>query len=104
MELEITQHARKRMGTRAISAGDIELALDFGRRVHLRGAAIAAIGRREIARFADTVDLSGLDGVTVVLDPTGTVVVTAYRNRSLRQLRSRRRGCRRAPHPGRRID
>lgn len=104
MEQGITLHAAERMTSRCISQTDIELTRSFGRMVHVRGAAIAAIGRREIAQYADKVDLSDLDGVTVVLDPTGTVVVTAYRNRSLRQLRSRRRGCRRAPHPGRRID
>ncbi len=84
----LTRHARCRMERRAISAAAIEAALDFGRIVHTRGAVVHAIGRNEIARFADLgTDLSDFDGVQVVCALDGSVV-TVYRNRNFRGLRT----------------
>jgi hypothetical protein len=85
----VTRHARERMTARRIPAQAIDAALVYGRTVHVRGATIRAIGRREIARCrAQGIDLADYEGVQVVCGHDGTVL-TAYRNRDFRRLRPR---------------
>jgi hypothetical protein len=84
----LTCHARRRMQGRAIPPAAVEAALDYGRVVHTRGAVVHAIGRNEIAYFAAVgTDLSDFDGVQVVCALDGSVV-TVYRNRDFRGLRT----------------
>jgi hypothetical protein len=86
--LTVTSHARERMATRGLRKDAIDAALAYGRVVHVRGADIYAIGRKEIARYAeDGIDLAAYDGVQVV--STEGVIVTVYRNRSFSGLRNR---------------
>lgn len=87
----LTQHAQQRMGMRGFSSTDISLAIAYGRKIHVRGAAIYAVGRKEISQCLEFgVDLSGLDGLQVVCSSDGTVM-TLYRNRDFRGLRPKRR-------------
>jgi hypothetical protein len=73
-------------------------ALAYGRRVHVRGATIRAIGRREVARYrSHGIDLAMYEGVQVVCGSDGAVL-TAYRNRDFRGLRPRRCRLRRTEH------
>jgi hypothetical protein len=61
---------------------------DYGRVVYTRGAVIHAIGRNEIAYYArEGIDLTACDGIQVVCALDG-VVLTVYRNRNFRGLRS----------------
>lgn len=87
----LTQHAQQRMGMRGISSANVNKVLAYGRKVHIRGAVIFAVGRREIVLCAEYgVDLSGLDGLQVVCSNDGAVM-TVYRNRDFRGLRPQRR-------------
>jgi hypothetical protein len=86
-----TQHARWRMDMRGFSSSDVNKVLAYGRKVHVRGAVIYAMGRKEISQCAAVgIDLSGLDGLQVVCTNDG-VVLTVYRNRDFRGLRPRHR-------------
>ena len=67
------------MEERRISVRDIENALDYGRTFYSRDAVFRVIGRKEIDRYRDEVDLQQLDGLHVVCDRHGQVI-TVYRN------------------------
>jgi len=87
----LTRHARERMGARGLSSTAISAALDYGRVVHTRGAAIHVIGRKEVDWFDRLgIDLSRYEGVQVVCSSDGAVI-TVYRNRDFRGLRPRHR-------------
>ena len=86
----LTKHARERMATRGLRAGAINAALTFGRCVHIRGADIYAIGKKEVAFYArEGIDLAGYEGTQVVVTCDGHIL-TVYRNRSFNGLRDRR--------------
>ena len=90
----ITQHARDRMGGRGLNGQTIDTVLSYGRVIHVRGAAIHVIGRKEVESLARTgVDVGGCEGVQVVCTPDGSSILTVYRNRDFRGLK---------PHGGRR--
>ena len=88
----LTKHASQRMGARGISESAVRTVLEHGRVVHVRGAAVHAIGRKEV-RCLDRrgIDLSPYEGIQVVCTPDGTILTT-YRNRDFRGLRPRCRG------------
>jgi hypothetical protein len=87
----LTKHARQQMDARRIPAEAVVATLRFGRRVHVRGAVIHAIGRREAQKWDRYgVSLSRHEGLQVVCSPDGAVL-TVYRNRELRGLRPHRR-------------
>lgn len=86
----LTQHARQRMFSRGLSTAAIDAGLAWGRTVHVRGAEIYAIGRREVAHAArDGVDLTRLAGLQVVCHRDGAIL-TVYKNKDFRLLRPRR--------------
>lgn len=89
-----TLHALARMGGRGIDRDAVQAALDYGRVVHIRGAEIHALGRKEVARLAkQDIDVAEHEGVQVVCSHDGKVV-TVYRNHDfsgLRAFRVRRR-------------
>lgn len=79
---QVCLHAWRRMSQRRISPADIEAVIDHGRRGHRHGALIYFVGRREVAWWRGRkVDLSGQEGIHVVVDRAGRVL-TAWRNRS----------------------
>lgn len=85
--LSLTRHVLRQMQRRAIPATALDAVLDYGRVVYTRGAAIHAIGRNEIARWAVAgIDLAAYEGIQVVCTRDGTVLTT-YRNRNFRRLR-----------------
>lgn len=85
---QLSCHANERMEQRNIDIEAIEAVLDYGREVFTRGAVVHAVGRREIEQSArEGIDLTRHDGVQVVCSRDGTVL-TAYRNRDFRKLRT----------------
>ena len=84
----LTRHAWQRMTARGIPTDAVEAALQYGRIVHTRGAAISVIGRKEVEQcHKHGINLSAYEGVQVVCSPDGAVMTT-YRNRDFRGLRS----------------
>lgn len=87
----LTLHAWERMGARGFSSEKINKVLSFGRVIHTRGAAIYAIGRKEINHYENQgINLNGLNGVQVVCTKDGSIM-TMYRNRDFRSLKPRSR-------------
>ena len=90
-----TRHAWKRMTERRLSTAAVQAALDHGRVVYVRGAAIYAVGGKEVGRCQQQgIDISDFEGVQVVCKPDG-MILTVYRNRDFRGLRPRRQRTRR---------
>lgn len=90
-ETILTKHAAERMCVRGLPSNAVAAAIAYGRTVHVRGADIHAIGRREIEWCRrEGIDLTGYEGVQVVCASDGSVL-TVYRNRNFRGLRPRRR-------------
>jgi hypothetical protein len=88
VEEQLSFHARERMDRRNIGQDAIEDVLANGRVIYTRGAVIYAIGRREIKQWEDQgVDLSDHDGLQVVTAHDGDIL-TVYRNRDFRGLRT----------------
>jgi hypothetical protein len=90
----LTRHAWERMTGRGFSPRMIRMVLDHGRAVHLRGAIVQVVGRREVARHRrDGVGLEQVEGLQVVCTPRRDIL-TVYRNHNLRGLRPRRQRAR----------
>lgn len=93
--VRVSAHAADRMGARGLPAAAVAAAVEYGRVVHVRGAAIHAIGRKEVEwHKRDGIELARYEGVQVVCGPGGAII-TVYRNRDFRGLRAtdgRRRG------------
>lgn len=84
----ITNHAWSRMTARGIPFKAVEAAVKYGRVIHARGAEIRVIGRKEVNNFSKAgINLSSYEGIQVVCGHNG-VVMTAYRNRDFKSLRS----------------
>ena len=85
----LTKHAADRMNTRRLPPAAISATIAYGRIVHIRGAEIHVIGRKEVERGErDGIDLSRYEGVQVVCGGDGTIL-TVYRNSNFRTLRPR---------------
>jgi hypothetical protein len=84
----LTRHATARMVHRGIHPEVIKLVIEYGRTVYTRGAVVYAIGRKEVERYRqEDLDLSDCEGVQVVCS-MADVVLTVYRNRDFRGLRT----------------
>src|SRR4051812_21176631 len=85
----LTKHAADRMNTRRLPPAAISATIAYGRIVHIRGADIHVIGRKEVERGErEGIDLSRYEGVQVVCGGDGTIL-TVYRNSNFRTLRPR---------------
>ncbi|HRE88122.1 MAG TPA: hypothetical protein PK095_03195 [Myxococcota bacterium] len=94
--IRLTAHAAERSCDRDIPADALMLALDHGREVHIRGAAVFAIGRNEVDRAArHGVALRRLLGLHVVVAEDGSIL-TAYWNHKFDNLRPHYRASRAA--------
>ena len=59
VQSDVSKHAKVRIDARGFTLAAVEAVLKFGRLVYVRGAAIFAIGRKEVMRFAkDGIKLS----------------------------------------------
>lgn len=91
---DLSWHAWQRINGRGLSLDAIQRVIKFGRAVHVRGATIFAVGRKESTRFGhEGIDLSDVEGIQVVCSNDG-VIMTVYRNRDFRGLRPRRQRAR----------
>lgn len=89
----LTAHARERAQRPGLSTPAFALAMDLGRRTHLRGVGIRAIGRKEVDRHrAQELDLNALEGFHPVRS-TDCHVITTDRSHDLHGLRPRARRC-----------
>lgn len=87
----LTKHAKQQMDARRVPVEALAATLSFGRKVHIRGAVIHAIGKREARKWGrHGIDLSRFEGVQAVCSPGGAIM-TVYRNRELSRLRPHRR-------------
>ena len=85
----LTTHAKQRMACRGIRAAAVDAAITYGRVVHVRGADIYVIGRKEVEHHVRLgIDLDPYEGNQVVVASSGCVL-TVYRNRNFRGLRPR---------------
>ena len=88
----ITQHAWSRMSGRGLTGQTIDTVLSYGRVIHVRGAAIHVIGRKEVEKLSRSgVDVGDWEGVQVVCTPDRSAILTVYRNRDFRGLKPRGR-------------
>ncbi|MBK7615731.1 MAG: hypothetical protein IPJ08_15180 [Burkholderiales bacterium] len=86
----VTQHAWARMCGRRLNGQTIDAVLSYGRVIHVRGAAIYAIGRKEVERLGRSgVDVAEYEGVQVVCTPDSSAILTVYRNSDFRGLKPR---------------
>jgi hypothetical protein len=84
----MTAHAGQRLGQRGISEEELQLVLTYGTKVHNAGALFVFMRRRDIPRTLSPHSQDHLEGLTIVLDPLGEEVITAYRNRrALREIK-----------------
>lgn len=83
--MTLSKHTEVRMQQRRVSTDDIDKAFAYGRAIFQgTGSMIFIIGRREIKRHQDDVDLTGLNGLHVVCNARH-VVITTYRNKSFKE-------------------
>lgn len=88
----VSRHAHQRVEARRLPADTLPMVLTHGRVAHLRGTAIHAIGRREVATARHRgLDLRPYEGIQVICDPLSGTVITVYRNHDFRSLRPRTR-------------
>lgn len=86
----ISQHAWARMSARGFNHETINAVLSYGRVIHVRGAAIHVIGRKEVEKLVRTgLDVDRCRGVQVVCTPDGSRILTVYRNSDFRGLKPR---------------
>ena len=86
----ITAHAWARMSGRGLNCRTIDTVLNYGRVVHVRGAAIHVIGKKEVLKLSrQGVDVGDCEGVQVVCTPDYETVITVYRNSDFRGLKPR---------------
>ena len=87
---KITAHAWTRMGARRLNSRTVDMVLNFGRVVYVRGAAIHVIGKKEVEKLSrQGLDVGDCEGVQVVCTPDCDTVITVYRNHDFRGLKPR---------------
>ena len=84
----ISRHAGRRMSQRSIRIEQICLTVRHGRRVYSPGVLVFVIGRKEVQRHRNRVDLRSIEGFHVLIGED--CVVTAYRNNDLQLKRLRK--------------
>jgi len=89
----LTDHARQRMAQRNMSCKDVGYIMDYGQVLHRSGAVFIHLGHKDIPT-EDRGDpaIARLEGATVVLGDSESVVLTVWRNREqgLRHIRRKR--------------
>jgi hypothetical protein len=98
----LSHHAEVRMQQRGIRRTDIELAVQYGRRIHAKGLTYYVVGRKEVERQAMLGrNISSLAGLQVLVQEEDGMVVTTYRNTDFHAIRSTARDKRRMRHQAR---
>ena len=84
-DIILTDHARNRLSCRGIREWQIEQVLLYGRSSHVRNSLIYAVGRKEVEEYGKF--LEPCRGVHVLCSPDNSVVITTYRNNSMKGLK-----------------
>lgn len=93
--LRLTQHASVRLHSRRFSRDRVEMALGFGREIHVKGITFFVVGRKEVLAAREAgFDISKAEGMHVLCSREGAIV-TMYRNHDLKDTRPRRSARRR---------
>jgi len=87
----ILPHTKRRMNERGITPKMVELALNFGRRIHAPGTLFYFVGKRDMKKITCfSRDVDRLEGTTLVLDPGENVVITCFKNKNfLKSIRQK---------------
>ena len=80
----LSQHAQNRMFSRRISHEVLQTVLKGGRRLYKQGACFFFIGDRELKRSHNDPRIQKAHGIHVLVEEN--VIVTVYRNRSVRNI------------------
>lgn len=87
----LTEHAEGRMYARGLCTAQLDMVLRYGRLIHIRGASVHVIGRREVDYYRRRgIHLEPCEGLQVVCGGNGQVL-TVYRNQDFRGLRPNRK-------------
>ncbi len=85
-----TPHALKRLSARRISDELFQLVITYGRKFYANGAEVYFVGRKEV-EIANRmgVDIRRAEGINIIVQDNGDekIVVTAFKNHSLKQYR-----------------
>jgi hypothetical protein len=85
--LRLTQHASVRLHGRRFNRDCVEMALGFGREIHVKGITFFVVGRKEVLAAREAgFDLSKAEGMHVLCSREGAIV-TMYRNHDLKNTR-----------------
>lgn len=93
-QLDITEHARKRMAQRNVSENEVSFILEHGQMTHCAGAILVTCRRKDIPKNKLVLDeFRRLDGVTIVMSRENSAIMTVWRNRKqgLRHIRHKPR-------------
>ena len=79
----ILPHARKRMSERGITPAMVDLALRYGRKLRAPQSLYLFLGKRSLEKAKSIPKgMDHLEGLTLVLDPSGEVMITCFKNKN----------------------
>lgn len=86
--MNLTYHAEERMSQRGIRESDLHLAMRHATRIYTGGALILFMRKKDIPDSVRPQLRDKLDGLTVIMEPDTSHIITAYKNkRGLRTIR-----------------
>lgn len=86
-----TEHAVVRTGQRGVTFDSIELAFQYGRQEHSRGAIYYVIGRAEVEEYKNVVpEIISHEGLHVVCSSDDGAIMTVFKNKDLNALKHKR--------------
>ena len=88
--IQHTSHSLVRSAQRGLNDEEVEYVYQFGSRHHCRGALIYYLRRKDVPTGDLALDWANhLEGTALVMDKTGKLLLTVWRNRrrGLKQLR-----------------
>jgi len=82
----ILAHAQKRMSERGITPEMVDLALKFGSKMRAPQTLYFFVGKRNIKKMKHlSKEMDHIHGLTLVLDPTGSTIITCFKNKKFPQ-------------------
>ena len=86
-----TQHARERQRQRGITDDQVELTLKYGTRLHVAGALVYYLRRRDLPRWLDAGYVEKVQGTVAILSKEGALMTTYRNSKVLHRLKKRTR-------------
>jgi len=88
--MKFTNHALKRMGMRRVNMELIELALEFGIKIHNGGAKFVFVRRKDIPDEIPAKIAEKIEGLVIILNPVDDTIITVYKNRgALKEIKKK---------------